>query len=101
MGMGLEDQADWRAVLRGMQTLRELRRETPGEIAAERLNDDVVLQGAAENPDHSEAGRKLAADALLKRGAPRHWRLRVPGFITAKDLERGPRLFFGFGRAVR
>lgn len=76
-------------------------RRAPGGLA-ENASDDL-LQAAVENPDHSEAGRAQAGAHLAARGlARRPWRLRVPGFFTAADLEKhGGRLFFGWGRALR
>src|SRR5690606_2098923 len=53
-------------------------------------------------PDHSAAGRAAAADAARARTVTvTPWRLTVPGFISAAQLARGDRLFFGWGRAAR
>jgi nucleoside 2-deoxyribosyltransferase len=110
MGMSARDQAEtaggfggnWRMLLKDMRTVDALRAEAPENDAIARLSDRV-LRAATHNPDHSEAGRAAAREALRARGidtAP--WRMRVPGFITARDLERrGEHLFFGWGRAVR
>lgn len=87
--------------LRDMRTVRALAEAAPAPEAVERLSDRALM-AAVENPDHSEAGRMAAAEALRARGlAPSRWRLTVPSFLTARDLEQGERLFFGWGRAVR
>lgn len=104
--MSGDDQAamggDWRVQLNDLRTVRELKAENPPDGAAQRLADRV-LRAAAENPDHSPAGRAAAEAELRARGAaPAPWRVSVPGFIKPGDLEhRGDRLFFGWGRAVR
>ena len=87
--------------LRDMRTVRALREAAPDPGAAERLSDRA-LYAAVENPDHSEAGRAAAAEALRARGlAPQRWRLAAPGFVRAQDLANGERAFFGWGRALR
>lgn len=105
MAMSTTNQAapadDWRNRLRLVRTLSGLRAERPDHGALAPL-DAEGLAAAAANPDHSEAGRAAAAQALRDRGldAPA-WRVRVPGFIDAGDLARGQSVFFGWGRAVR
>ncbi len=103
--MNSSDQAiqelDWRKRVRNMRTIAGLRASTPATGAVERLTDRD-LAAAAENPDHSEAGRAAARAELQARGLePRSWRLKIPGFINAADLDLGPRLFFGAGQALR
>jgi hypothetical protein len=89
-------------LLKDMRTVDALRAHAPENDAVARLADRV-LRAAVHNPDHSEAGRAAAQEELRARGiSVDPWRLRVPGFISARDLERrGARLFFGWGRAVR
>ncbi len=103
--MDTPDQAagggDWRMQLREMRTVAGLRAEAPQPDAAERLTDRALV-AAAQNPDHSEAGRAAAADAARARNVTvPPWRLKVPGFINAAQLARGDKLFFGWGRRVR
>jgi hypothetical protein len=105
MGMKSGDQAesggDWRVQARDMRTVPALRAAAPPAEAAERLSDRA-LSAAAQNPDHSEAGRRAAAEAARARHvAITPWRLKVPGFIRPSDLAKGQRLFFGWGRRVR
>ena len=55
---------------------------------------------AAQNPDHSDAGRLLAAGGA----APADLSDLVgvaPGWVAPRDLERGPRLFFGLHWHIR
>lgn len=100
-----EDAKNWRKRLGLMRTALALKAERPdgrrlGE-AVDRARTEA-LQAAAQNPDHSEAGRAAALNALkLREVALIPWRLTVPGFIDSKDLGRGLSLFFGWGRALR
>ncbi|GAN00393.1 hypothetical protein U91I_04059 [alpha proteobacterium U9-1i] len=87
---------DWRKRLRNMRTLAGLKREDADASVLDGLDADA-LRAAADNPDHSEAGRALAAS----RAPTGRWRLAVPGFIKARDLARGQKLFFGWGRVLR
>lgn len=103
--MDTPDQAagggDWRMQLSEMRTVGGLRAKAPAREAAERLTDRALI-AAAQNPDHSEAGRAAAAAAARARNVTvTPWRLRVPGFIEPADLAMGQRLFFGWGRALR
>lgn len=92
---------DWRVQLQDMRTVGALRAETPAAEAVERLSDRA-LKAAAQNPDHSEAGRAAAADAARARNVSvTSWRLRVPGFIKPADLQKGEKLFFGWGTRLR
>lgn len=96
--------APWRRQLRSMRSVRLLREERPdprrlGETV-DRLTTDA-LQAAAANADHSEAGRAAALGAMRGRGQPPAWRLVVPGFVNAGDLEQGEQLFFGAGQRLR
>lgn len=105
MGMNPANQAaeasDWRRRLAKMRTIPGLRSIKPDHGALAPL-DAEGLTAAAENPDHSEAGRAAAASALRERGfGVERWRLAVPGFIKSADLARGEALFFGWGRAIR
>lgn len=84
-----------------MRTISSLRDSSPAKGAADRLSDRQ-LQAAVENPDHSEAGRQAAAEALQARGIdPLRWRSKVRGYIRAEDLDRGEQLFFGWGSRIR
>lgn len=103
--MNSHDQAagaeNWRSRLRNMRTIPGLRAGKPDHGALAPL-DAEALSAAAENPDHSQAGRAAAAAAARTRGlALQRWRIVVPGFISAVDLADGERLFFGWGRVVR
>jgi len=110
MGMSHPDQAaigglggsDWRMHLRDMRTLSGLRNGAPPEDEIRRM-PDRVLRAAVQNPDHSEAARAAAEAELRARSiSADRWRLVVPGFIRAADLERrGEKLFFGWGHAIR
>lgn len=93
---------DWRMHLRDMRTLSGLQNGAPPEDDIRRM-PDRVLRAAVQNPDHSEAARAAAEAELRARSiSADRWRLVVPGFIRASDLERrGEKLFFGRGRAVR
>lgn len=92
---------DWRVQLTDMRTVPALRASAPPAEAVERLSDRALC-AAAQNPDHSEAGRQAAAQAARARNVSvMPWRLKVPGFIEPADLARGERLFFGWGRRVR
>ncbi|HRE45325.1 MAG TPA: hypothetical protein PKY87_15320, partial [Terricaulis sp.] len=84
--------------LKDMRTAPALRADDPSREAAERLPDRVLI-AAAQNPDHSDAGRAAAAaEARARNVSVTPWRLRVPGFLSAADLAKGERLFFGWGR---
>ncbi|MBX3510829.1 MAG: hypothetical protein KF700_06475 [Hyphomonadaceae bacterium] len=105
MAMNPADQADsggdWRMHLRDMRTLGALRGQAPPADAIQRLSDRA-LRAAVHNPDHSEAARAGAAEALRARGiAVTPWRMRVAGLLRAGDLAQGERLFFGSGRRLR
>jgi hypothetical protein len=92
---------NWRKRLRHMRTIAALRGQGVDSSVLNGLDADA-LRAAADNPEHSDAGRAAAASALAARGeAPGRWRLAVPGFIRARDLARGQKLFFGWGRVVR
>lgn len=93
---------DWRMHLRDMRTLSGLQNGAPPEDEIRRM-PDRVLRAAVQNPDHSEAARAAAEEELRARSiSAERWRLVVPGFIRPDDLEqRGEKLFFGWGRAVR
>lgn len=94
--MNKPDQAaggDWRMQIKDMRTIAALRADDPSREAAERLTDRALL-AAAQNPDHSDAGRTAAAaEARARNVSVTPWRLRVPGFLTAADLGKGERLF--------
>lgn len=92
---------NWRKRLRHMRTIAALRGQDVDSSVLNGLDADAT-RAAADNPEHSDAGRAAAASALAARGeAPGRWRLAVPGFIRARDLARGQKLFFGWGRVVR
>ena len=100
MSMDTPDQADsggdWRMRLSEMRTVAGLRAQVPSRDAAERLSDRALI-AAAQNPDHSEAGRAAAWDAARARNVTvSPWRIRAPGFLAPGDLTR-PRPFFGWG----
>jgi hypothetical protein len=102
MGMSAGNQAgDWLVQIREMRTQNALRVEAPSEDEVRRLSDRALL-AAAHNPDHSTAARTAAAAELRARGASADpWRIVVPGFISAADLAKGERLFFGWLGALR
>jgi len=105
MGMKSADQAEsrggWAMQVQDMRTVRALCADAPAPDAIERLSDRA-LRAAALNPDHSEAARAAAAEALRARRVPMEpWRLSVPGFIGAADLAKGERLFFGAAMIAR
>lgn len=78
-----------------------MRAGSPHPDEVERLSDRA-LRAAALNPDHSDGARAAAAEALrARRLSPEPWRVRVPSFLSARDLERGDQIFFGFWPAVR
>lgn len=79
-----------------MRTLGPLRTHAPARDAVERLSDRA-LRAAVANPDHSQAAREAAAEALRARRitlAP--WRASVRGFVRAQDLVDPRRTFFGW-----
>lgn len=103
--MKSSDQADsggdWRVQLQDMRTISAMRAGSPHPDEVERLSDRA-LRAAALNPDHSDEARAAAAEALrARRLSAEPWRLRVPSFLSAKDLERGDALFFGWPRQLR
>ena len=103
--MKSSDQADsggdWRVQLQDMRTISALRAGSPHPDEVERLSDRA-LRAAALNPDHSDEARAAAAEALrARRLSAEPWRLRVPSFLSARDLEKGDSLFFGMSRATR
>lgn len=102
--MKSSDQADsggdWRVQLQDMRTISAMRAGSPHPDEVERLSDRA-LRAAALNPDHSDEARAAAAEALrARRLSPEPWRVRVPSFLSARDLERGDQVFFGFWPAV-
>jgi hypothetical protein len=102
MGMKSSDQADsggdWRVQLQDMRTISAMRAGSPHPDEVERLSDRA-LRAAALNPDHSDEARAAAAAALrARRLSAEPWRVRVPSYLSAKDLERGDALFFGAWR---
>jgi hypothetical protein len=103
--MGGADAKNWRKQLNAMRTLSALRPDNPDERrvnAALERTESEILSAAGHNPDHSEAGRVAARASLEARGAAlAPWRLSVPGYVRAADLEKGPGLFFGWSAALR
>ncbi|MBI3439546.1 MAG: hypothetical protein HY054_13025 [Proteobacteria bacterium] len=85
-----------------MRTVSALRLREPSADAVARLSDRV-LRAAAQNPDHSEAGRAAAAEVLRARGlSVDPWDASVRGFLKLRNLDRGDMLFFGsMGALVR
>ncbi|MBS0384937.1 MAG: hypothetical protein JSS00_06270 [Proteobacteria bacterium] len=84
-----------------MRTVGALRLQEPPAGAVARMSDRA-LRAAAQNPDHSEAGRAAAADVLRARGLSMdRWDASAPGFLTPRDLARGDALFFGAGAQLR
>lgn len=82
-------EGDWRMHLRDMRTLRMLQNGAPAEDEIRRM-PDRVLRAAVQNPDHSEAARAAAEAELRARSiTAERWRLVVPGFLRASDLEKG------------
>ncbi len=99
----------WRAV----RSIGALKRNDPGQAgtrAVERLSVEALVF-AAQNPDHSEAGRALAREALVGRvgGEEADRRIRdffaalaPPGFIHADDFADGRDPFFeGWSKTLR
>jgi hypothetical protein len=95
-GAPIEAGEDWRRTLMFMRTRRVLR-DTGSAAAAAALIPKLGpknLQAAAHNPDHSPLGRKAVESALRQKGgALRPWRVAVPGFLSAADLEDAEKLF--------
>jgi hypothetical protein len=84
-----------------MRTIGALRTEAPSAEVIARLSDRL-LRAAAQNPDHSEAGRAAAAEVLRSRGVIlTPWAVAAASFIDAKDLTRGEALFFGASARFR
>lgn len=84
-----------------MRTVSALRGSTPVEDAAARL-PDRQLRAAAKNPDHSEAGRAMAAEVMRARGlSDEPWSPVLRSFIKPRQLERGDAHFFGFAARLR
>jgi hypothetical protein len=84
-----------------MRTIGALRTGAPSAEVMARLSDRL-LRAAAQNPDHSEAGRAAAAEVLKSRGVIlTPWAVAAASFIDAKDLSRGEALFFGTGARFR
>ncbi len=82
-------EGDWRMHLRDMRTLQTLQNGAPAEDEIRRM-PDRVLRAAVQNPDHSEAARAAAEAELRARSiSAGRWRLVVPGFLRASDLDRG------------
>ncbi len=80
-----------------MRTLSALRSIAPAREAVERLSDRA-LRAAIVNPDHSEAARQVAAEALrARRISPEPWRATVRGLLRSEDLADPDRTFFGWG----
>ncbi|UPT61803.1 MAG: hypothetical protein M0D54_15560 [Hyphomonadaceae bacterium JAD_PAG50586_4] len=103
--MKSSDQADsggdWRVQLQDMRTISALRAGSPHPDEVERLSDRA-LRAASLNPDHSEEARAAAAEALrARRLSAEPWRVQVPSFLGARDLERSDALFFGWPRKLR
>lgn len=103
--MKSSDQADsggdWRVQLQDMRTISAMRAGSPHPDEVERLSDRA-LRAAALNPDHSEAARAAAAEALrARRLSAEPWRVRVPSFLSGRDLEKGDALFWGWPRKLR
>jgi len=98
--------------LKAVRTIGALRREDPGagaERALARLDEDA-LAFAAQNPEHSEAGRAAARAALAARLGEAEADARIQRFIDAlppasflraADLAAGDSTFFGAGRWFR
>ncbi|MDX2237382.1 MAG: hypothetical protein NW203_07445 [Hyphomonadaceae bacterium] len=93
----------WRRKLQRMRTRPALKRDDIDAAARTlKLLAAEDIEAAAHNPDHSAVARELAARGLAARGAAlQPWRLRVPGFIGARDLAGGDHVFFGAGRTLR
>lgn len=97
----LNQAGDGRVHVRDMRTQNALRDANPSEDAVRRLSDRALM-AAAQNPDHSEAARAAAAAELRARGAKADpWHVTTPSFISAADLAKGDRLFFGWSRRLR
>lgn len=92
----------WRKSLNSMRTYAVFRCDPPAPAAvqlAARLPTPTLL-AAAHNPSHADGVRAFLLEGLKGRGDGAHeWRLSVPGFLRARDLQL--RTFFGWGRRVR
>lgn len=95
------------ARLAAIVTVSALRRDQPDPAAAARAlsaMNEAGLAFAAQNAEHSEAGRALARTALAERVGEAEADRRIerfidetpePGWIAAADLARDDRVFFG------
>lgn len=96
-----------------VRVVGELKRPQPRTGRAQALlaamNNDALCF-AAQNPEHSQAGRTLAREALVQRvgedAAARGMEdfvncLPTPGFLSEHDVAKSDWVFFGLGRWVR
>ncbi|MBI1340418.1 hypothetical protein GC169_09470 [bacterium] len=96
-----------------VRVLKELKRPAPRPAKAAAVVaglDNDALCFAAQNPEHSEAGRAIALEQLVARvGAEAAEKgmddfvngLPTPGFLHDRDVARSDWVFFGLGRWLR
>lgn len=98
--------------LKSVRTHKVLKADPPSAgaeaLVAQLSDEDLVF--AAQNPDHSEAGRALAFRTLANKMGPEAAELRMeafvnalptPGYFTANDIAKNDWIFFGLGRWIR
>lgn len=104
--MRREEQNALKARLRAIVTIAALRRSDPGAPGARAIDtaSEQELAFAAQNVDHSEAGRALAQRALAQRVGEAEADRRIesfidtmpaPSWIEARDVAGGDGVFFG------
>lgn len=95
--------------LSDVRTISGLVGQTPKSEVVAKLTDSA-LAFAAQNPDHSEAGRGLARAELARRVGEAEAQRRMdefvnglptPGFLKAEDVSQNDNVFFGLGRWLR
>ena len=96
---------EYKQRLKAWKTHGFLKAETPfsnKELEKLQSFSVVELAAAARNSDHSEEGRKAAADRLqLMGGKLSDADIVVPGFVRFKDRDRLRKKFFGISRIIR
>ena len=96
--------ADWKKRVRAWRTYSWLSKSEMSATNTGRLENftEAQLAAAAQNPDHSEAGRKAAQHRLAQLGGDLSASdIRVPGFVKPQNKEDLRRRFFGVSREIR
>ncbi len=104
--------AGFRERLEAVRTIGALKRETPPDDVARRLarESEDALAFAAQNPEHSEAGRSAARAALAEKIGEGQADARIArfvdtlppnGWVTPAHLAGGDSPFFGTGMWFR